>query len=294
MNWRKDLNAVILEDEPLDRHTTLKAGPKADFWIEPKDREALSELIKKARQHKKDYLVIGRGSKLLIVKKRLGLAIHLGSDAFTRVRVEGEDLIAGSGASAAKVIRAALNSGLGGLEFLNGIPATVGGAVRLNAGVGYPERIEIGAFVRGLEVMDQSGRIKVLDKKDLEFGYRYSNLAPYIILSARFSLFKKRKPNIRIKMEKYRDYRLKTQELEYPSAGCIFKNPEGDSSGRLIDACGLKGRRIGNALISRRHANFIINLGQALPADILSLMKLAQRQVRKKFKIKLEPEIQVI
>ena len=294
MNWRKDLNAVILQDEPLDRHTTLKVGPKADFWIEPRDREALKELIKRARQHKKDYLVIGFGSKLLIAKKRLGLAIHLGSDAFTQVRIEGEDLIAGSGASAAKLIRAALNSGLGGLEFLNGIPATVGGAVRLNAGVGYPERIEIGAFVRSLEVMDKSGRIKVLDKKALEFGYRYSSLDPYIILSARFSLFKKRKQNIRVKMEKYWNYRLKTQELGYPSAGCVFKNPEGDSSGRLIDACGLKGRRIGNALISRRHANFIVNLGQALPADVLSLMKLAQRQVNKKFKIKLEPEIQVI
>lgn len=294
MNWLKGLKARIAFNEPLSKHTTLKVGPVADFWVEPQGRQALRAVLKKARLLGKDYLVIGLGSKLLIKKKKLFLAVHLKGGEFSGLKVEGEYIRAGSGVRMPQLLKAAYENGLGGLEFLNGIPATVGGAVRLNAGVGWPERIEIGAFVERVEVMDKAGRIKTLDKKALEFGYRYSNLKPYIILEAVFGLFKKRKKNIRIKMRKYRDYRVKTQELGYPSAGCVFKNHNGTSSGRLIDLCGLKGRRVGDAAVSQKHANFILNMGRSSASDVLALMNIMRKEVKDKFNLELEPEIQIV
>lgn len=294
MNWLKGLKARIAFNEPLSKHTTLKVGPRADFWVEPQGRQALRALLKKARRYKKDYLVVGLGSKLLIKKKKLDLALHLKGGEFSELRVEGDYISAGAGVRMPQLLNAAYENGLGGLEFLNGIPATVGGAIRLNAGVGWPERIEIGAFVESVEVMDKTGKIKTLDKKDLEFGYRYSNLKPYVILKAVFGLFKKRKKNIRIKMRKYRDYRVKTQELRYPSAGCIFKNHNGTSSGRLIDLCGLKGRRVGDAAVSEKHANFILNMGRSSASDVLALMNIMRKEVKDKFNLELEPEIQIV
>lgn len=294
MNWLKGLKARIAFNEPLSKHTTLKVGPLADFWVEPQDREALRALLKKACRYNKDYLVVGLGSKLLIKKKKLDLALHLKGGEFSELRAEGDYIRAGAGVRMPQLLNAAYENGLGGLEFLNGIPATVGGAVRLNAGVGWPERIEIGAFVESVEVMDKTGRIKTLDKKDLEFGYRYSNLKPYVILKAVFGLFKKRKKNIRIKMRKYRDYRVKTQELGQPSAGCVFKNHNGTSSGRLIDLCGLKGLRVGDAAVSQKHANFILNMGRSSASDVLALMKIMRGEVKNKFNLELEPEIQIV
>ena len=293
MNWHSGLEARILFNEPLSKHTTLRVGPEAELWIEPWDKEALGSLLRKAKTIKKDYLVMGAGSKLLITKK-VPLAINLGSANFTRCVVRGDDLIAGAGVLLSKLLKTAYDNGLGGLEFLNGIPASVGGALMLNAGVGWPKRIEIGSFIEQLEIMDKYGRIRIIDKKDMEFGYRRSGLKPCIILRARFGLFRKRKKNIKLKMQRFRDYRIKTQELGYHCAGCAFKNPDGQSSGRLMDLCGLKGRRIGGAVISGKHANFIINRGNATSQDILALMRLAQREVKKKFKVNLESEIQVI
>lgn len=294
MNWLKGLNADIIQNEPLAKHTTLKVGPVVDFWVVPKDVKALKILLKRAKGLKKDYCVIGNGSNLLILKKRLALAIHLGAPAFSGCEVNGQELIAGCGIALPKLLKAALNAGLGGLEFLTGIPASLGGLIMLNAGVGWPERIEIGPFVESLEVMDRAGQVRVLGKERLTFGYRYSNLMPYIILRARLGLFKKRKNNITIKMGKFMDYRKRTQEMGFPSAGCIFKNPPGDSSGRLIELCGLKGRRVGDAFVSKKHANFIVNLGRAAASDIAGLMRLAGDEVYNKFKIRLKPEIRII
>lgn len=294
MSWFSGLNALVLFREPLAKHTTIKAGPRAELWIEPSDNEDLRALIKRCRLLKKEYFILGLGSKVLFRKKKVPLIIHLGSDDFKKCAREGNDIIASAGLPLNRLLAFAYENGLGGLEFLSGIPASVGGALALNAGVGWPERLEIGTFVYEAEVMDRSGRVKILSQQEMKFGYRRSNLRSRLILGARFRLFKKRKKNIRIKMDKFRDYREATQDLGHPSAGCIFKNPDGQASGRLIDLCGLKGIRAGDAQISLKHGNFIVNLGKAEPKDILSLMKLAQRKVREKFGIKLEPEIQII
>ena len=294
MSWFSGLKAKVLVNEALAKHTTLKSGPKAGLWIEPLGKEDLKALIKRCGHLKKEYFILGLGSKVLFKSKKVPLVIHLGSDNFKRCVLEGSDIIASAGVSLNRLLAVAYENGLGGLEFLSGIPASVGGALMLNAGVGWPERLEIGAFVYAVEVMDKSGRIKTLSQQELKFEYRRSNLKSRVILSARFRLFKKRKKNIRIKMEKFRDYRKATQDLGYPSAGCVFKNRNGQASGRLIDLCGLKGKRIGGARISARHANFIINPAKADSKDILSLMKLAQRRVWEKFGVKLEPEIQIV
>ncbi len=294
MSWSEKLKAKILFDEPLSRHTTLRIGPRARIWAEPSDDKDLRKLLIKAKKERLRYLVLGCGSKLLIKKKNIPLAIRLNSAHFKKCVAQGSDLIAGAGLGVRGLVGEAYKNGLGGLEFLSGLPASVGGAVMLNAGISWPKRIEIGAFVYSLRVMDENGKLKTFNKKELEFNYRSSNLGPYIILSARFRLFKKRKSNIKVKMQKFLEYRRQTQELGYPSAGCIFKNPDGQSAGRLIDLCGLKGRTAAGAQISRRHANFIINRGNASAEDILSLMKLAKMEVKKRFGINLEPEIQVI
>lgn len=294
MSWFGGLKAKVLVNEALAKHTTLKSGPKAELWIEPFDKEDLRALIKRCRNFKKKYFILGLGSKVLFKKKKVPLVIHLGSDNFKRCTLEGSDIIASAGVSLNKLLAVAYENGLGGLEFLSGIPASVGGALALNAGVGWPVRLEIGTFVYEVEVMDRLGRVRILSQKELKFEYRGSNLKSRVILGARFRLLKKRKKNIRIKMDKFRDYRKTTQDLRYPSAGCIFKNPDGQASGRLIDLCGLKGSRIGDAQISAKHGNFIINLANADSKDIVSLIKLAQRKVRAKFGIKLEPEIQIV
>lgn len=308
MSWHNGLRAKILFDEPLSRHTTLGVGPKARLWIEPYDVEALREVLRKAQTNKNGYLVIGFGSKLLIKKKKIPLAIHLGSANFKRCIARGTDIIAGAGAALSKLISTAYEHNLGGLEFLSGIPATVAGAVMLNAGVSWPRRIELGSFVFGLKVMDRNGKVMNLGRKDLSFGYRSSNLKDYIILGVKLRLGKRKKTAIKSRMQKFMNYRLRTQGPVSHSAGCIFKNPGAESSGlgylkpnhgpltsgRLIDLCGLKGRRVGDALISDKHANFIVNQGKASSADILALMRLAQEEVRKRFKVTLEPEIEVI
>lgn len=295
MSWLDGLKAKILIDEPLSRHTTLRvAGPRARLWVEPETSADLSMLLRRAKDKKVRYLIIGSGSKLLIKRKVIPLAVHLTSPYFTQCYPEGSRIAAGGGLSLSKLVKTAYDNGLGGLEFLSGIPASVGGAVMLNAGVSWPRRREIGALVDTLEVMDKNGNCRTLERKDLEFDYRHSNLKPYIILGARIRLFKKRKENIRIKMRKFLHYRKATQESGYASAGCIFKNPNGASCGRLIDLCGLKGRRIGDAAISNKHANFIINLGRARYGDVAALMALAQKKVKERFGILLEPELQVV
>lgn len=308
MSWHNGLRAKILFDEPLAKHTTLRVGPKAELWIEPYDVQALRNVLRQAQTNKKGYLLIGFGSKLLIKKKKIPLAIHLGSANFKRCIAKGTDIIAGAGAALSKLIKTAYEHNLGGLEFLSGIPATVAGAVMLNAGVSWPKRIELGSFVSWIRVMDRNGKVRTLGKKDLAFGYRSSNLKDYIILGVKFRLGKRKKGVIRSRMQKFWNYRLKTQGSSSHSAGCIFKNPDAESSGlgygkpnhgpltsgRLIDLCGLKGRRIGDALISDKHANFIVNQGKASSTDILALMRLAQEEVEKRFGIHLEPEIEVI
>jgi len=277
--------------EPMHKHTTFRIGGPCDIWAGPQDLESLSEILKLCRYDSIPVMAVGNGSNLLVKDKGLkACLINLGSDSFKDIKIEDDVVKAGAGLSLTKMLNILCDNGLGGFEFLTGIPATVGGALAMNAG----GSASISDFVEQVTVIDQKGQISDLEKKELVFRYRWSNLEKYIILRAKFKLKKSSHSDVRDKMKKYLAEKVEKQELDKPSAGCVFKNPEGDSAGRLIDASGLKGKNVGDAVISRKHANFIINKGNARCEDVLRLMDIIRDKVKKDHGVELEPEIKVL
>lgn len=300
MNWRKCLKGKIRLKEPLSKHTTFKIGGRARFFIEPKDIADLKLFLSLVKTHKIPLYLIGKGSNILVSDKGIkGIVLKLSAPAFQKISCRGKYLEAGSGTSLVKILLFARDHNLSGAEFLSGIPGTLGGALVMNAGITEKAKIKklkvktIGDLVEDVTVMDYAGNIKALHKKDIKFGYRMSSLSKYIILSARLKLKEENKVGIREKIKKYISYRKGTQDLAWPSAGCVFRNPQGYPAGRLIDLCGLKGRRIGGAGVSLRHANFILNLKNAKASDVFKLMDLIRRKVKDRFNIILKPEIKI-
>jgi len=291
MTWWKKLKGKVRLKEPLRNKTTFKIGGPAKFFIEPRDSTDLKLLITCAKRYKIPILVIGSGSNILISDKGVrAIVLQLNSPFFKRILYNGNFLKAGCGLSLNELIQAAREHSLSGVEFSAGIPGTVGGALSMNAGAWGKN---IGDLVESAEVMDYNGKIKILNKKDIKFGYRKSSLRKFMILSVCIKLTKKNRKEIKGNINKYLAYRRNTQDVSLPNAGCIFKNPPGKFAGRLIDLCGLKGGRRGNAFVSWRHANFILNQGNAHASDVLKLMNLIKNRVKQKFNIKLEPEIKI-
>jgi len=292
MNWQKGLiRGKIKFKEPLRDKTTFKIGGSAKFFIEPKDIEDLKLLINLLKRDKIPHLVMGAGSNLLISDKGVKAAvIRLNAPYFRKITKRSNCLNVGSGLALNQLLRIAKENSLSGVEFSAGIPGTVGGAVMMNAGAGDRS---FGDLVKEVKVMDYDGRIKVLRKKDIKFTYRKSSLAGYIILSAALELTKGNKEKINKEIKKFLEYRRNSQDKTLPNAGCIFKNPKGESTGRLIDLCGLKGKTIGDACISRIHANFILNKGNAKAEEVLKLMDLIRKKVKSRFNINLQPEIKI-
>ena len=327
MNYLSGLSGKIKFGEPLKPRSTFKIGGRARIWFEPHSVNDLCSAVKGARQEKIPVLVIGAGSNILPVKKRINaMVINLNSREFKRIEFAKSRVDCGAGVKLSFLINKAALLGLGGLEFLSGIPATVGGALCMNAGMnagityqasGIRQEIRgkngrkakgeklkpntmqritrgIGDLVKSVTVMDYRGDVKILKREDLNFGYRRSNLSKYIVLSARFKLIKKSKKQIKEGVRGYLAYRRRTQDLRFASLGCIFKNPKSNiSAGRLIDLCGLKGRAAGGACISAKHANFILNKGNAEARDVLRLISLIKKRVKDKFNIVLTPEIKI-
>jgi UDP-N-acetylmuramate dehydrogenase len=239
--------------------------------------------------------ILGRGSNIVASDAGLKAAvIRLDAAAFKKISSDGVSVHAGAGGSLAALVRYCAVRGLSGLEFLVGIPGTIGGALVMNAGITANGRsFSIGDFVESVTVMDYNSTVTVLGRKSLKFGYRSSNLISKCVLAVRFRLQKKDKASIRQAMAAYAARRRKTQDRQYPNAGCIFKNPRAASAGQLIDGCGLKGRRRGGSQVSRTHANFIINVQHAKACDVLRLMRVVQKEVKSKYRILLEPEIKI-
>jgi len=291
MNWWKNLKGKVRLKESLKAHTTFRIGGPAKYFVEPKGIDDLRLLLNLVKRYKISTLVIGAGSNILINDKGIdGVVLRLNSPSFKKFSLKNNHLEVGAGCLLSKVVLLTKEYSLSGIEFLTGIPGTVGGALVMNAGVSDKN---ISDVVENVKVMDYNGNIKTLNKKDIKFGYRTSNLSKYIILSVCIKLIKKNKEEIQNRIKRYSDYRRATQDLSWPSAGCIFKNPTQDAAGRLIDLCGLKGKRRGDACISQRHANFILNQGKARAEDILKLMDLVRIEVKKKFNITLEAEIKI-
>ena len=291
MNWWRNLRGKVKFQEPLRNRATFKIGGPAKFFIEPKDIVDLKLLIVLAKRYKIPIFVIGRGSNILISDKGLkGIVVYLNSPFFKRISIKPNSLEVSSGLALRQLVEVAKERGLSGMEFLAGIPGTVGGALIMNAGSGAKF---IGDLVREVKVMDYNGNIRILSKKNIKFGYRKSSLKKFIILSACLKVTKKNKAEINNNLKRYLGYRRNTQDISLPNAGCIFKNPSKEPAGKLIDLCGLKGRKIGDACISQIHANFILNKGNARSSDVLKLMDLVKKKVKNKFNITLEPEIKI-
>ena len=277
---------------PLERYTTFKIGGPAEYFIEPEDTGDLKAALTLAGLNNLAVSIIGSGSNLLVSDKGIdGVVIKLSSAYFKKISFSDTHIIAGAGCSLARVIADSQKRSLSSLEFLAGIPGTVGGSLAGNAGSAGKN---IGDFVEDITVMDYNGVIRKFKKDDLEFGYRYSSVIDYIVLEARFRCVRKESEKIRQDLKRYLDARKKNQDLSFPSAGCVFKNPASNNpAGRLIDLCGLKGQRIGDACVSGKHANFIVNMGRAKSEDVTALMGLIRQKVEDKFNVSLEPEIKL-
>jgi UDP-N-acetylmuramate dehydrogenase len=221
-----------------------------------------------------------------------GVLICLNSAAFTRIEVEGDCISAAAGVPINRLINQAQDRGLGGLEFLAGIPATCGGALMMNAG---NRKQGIGNLVKSVTVMDEFGTIRRLNKRQLRFSYRRLNLDRYIILEAVLKLAKRDRRAIKKDITVNLTRKRRIQDLSAKSAGCVFRNPDHRlTAGEMIEACGLKRRRKGAAEISGKHANFIINRNNARARDILYLINLARQEVKARFTVSLQPEVKII
>lgn len=301
MNWWPDLKRQVKFCEPFSRHTTLRVGGIADIWFRPHNLRSLKKILTSCRKKGIPFLVVGNGSNILVTDNGVrAVIIHLNSPYFKKISINNDGFTVGCAVSLKKMVNIAQGEGWGGCEFLTGIPGTMGGALITNAGVRdlfcrkKRKYCSVGDIVEEVEVIDREGKLRIVKRKNIKFGYRHSSLEEFIILKAKIKLKRKEKEEIKSAIDRFMKYKITTQELVKPSAGSIFKNPPGESAGGLIESCGLKGQRIGGAQVSAKHANFIINLGQAQSRDILALIKLVQDRVKTKYNIKLKPEIRIV
>ena len=301
----KDLSSFwkgeILWDEPMSQYSTFKVGGPAEAIISVTSIEDLKRLIHWLKKNDISWRIVGRGSNILVPDDGLaGVTIVLDGQFVDIEKVETQPgqkedstlIRSGGGCLLSKLVHYCTANSLSGLEFAIGIPGSLGGAVVMNAGAwGY----EIGNWIDSATLMNNHGDVFTEPGKNLEFTYRgWGMERNTILLYATLTLIIGNKEEIKAACRRYQGLRKKNQPLTEPSAGSFFKNPPELSAGRLIDDAGLKGRSIGGAKISEKHANFIVNTGNASSTDILNLMRLVQNKVYKKFGIKLEPEVHIL
>ena len=283
----------VLTDEPMKQHTTFKIGGPADYFLVPETGEEVGEIIKICRKTDTPYFILGNGSNLLVGDGGYRGAVIQVYRNMSAVTVEGTTITAQAGALLSAVAAAAKNASLTGFEFAGGIPGTVGGAAVMNAGAYGGEMKDVLVEVT---VMDAEGKIFTISAEKLELGYRTSVIkkAGYIVLEAKIRLKEGDQEAIRERMKELTIQRTTKQPLEYPSAGSTFKRPEGYFAGKLIDDAGLRGYRVGGAMVSEKHCGFVINYDNATATDVINLMKDVQAKVKEKFDVQLEPEVRII
>lgn len=282
-------------DCPMNQFTTFRVGGNVDILYFARELRDLQQIVSYLCETNIPYLVVGKGSNLLVKDNGFrGVVIVLQGElaAIEHSGEKNEMVLAGGGLSIVELLTQCSRKGLGGLEFLSGIPGTVGGAVAMNAGAFGND---IGSMVQEIHAVNQQGDLVTVRRSQLNFSYRESSISEgTVIVKARFQL-KHESPEIVAKrVADYLTRRKASQPLEYPSAGSVFKNPPNDYAGRLVEQVGLKGRRLGGAMISPKHANYIVNTGGAKAKDILTLMELAKEKVKKETGIELEPELRIV
>ena len=283
----------VKSDEPLARYTSMKIGGPADYFIEAQDDAALCQVLPLLGRHGAALCLLGNGSNVLISDRGVRGAVIRLAGIFKRVEWRedetGVSVEVGAAYPVTQLVREAARRGYAGLEFAEGIPGTVGGALVMNAGA-YGSEFE--KIVDGVEGIDSDGRAIRYSRKDMTFTYRDSHWpAGAVVTHVRMRLRKEEAAQVSSKVRALVAKRKSSQPSGYPNSGSMFRNPPGDFAGRLIEAAGLKGKRIGQAQISERHANFIVNLGGARAEDVHRLMDLARAEVKKQFAVDLAAEV---
>ncbi|WP_339062319.1 UDP-N-acetylmuramate dehydrogenase [Tepidibacillus marianensis] len=298
MNWIDRLREAnigeLYGNEPLSKHTSWKIGGAADGFIIPINREKLIQTIQILTEEQVPWKVLGKGSNLLVLDQGFrGAILHLGSKEFEQIEFDGNHVSVGANASIIRLANVAAKQGLSGIEFAGGIPGTVGGAVYMNAGA---HGSDISKVLIESDILLENGTIERWKKLDFEFAYRKSRLQikKGIIVNARFQLQPGDRKEMIEQMIRFKERRTKTQPYHLPCAGSVFRNPEGDYAGRLIEELGLKGYQIGGAQISTMHANFIVNVGQATAKNVLTLIRMVQKKVYETYGITLKTEVEVV
>ncbi len=287
-------NYEIYIDESMKKHTSFKTGGNADILVKPKSVEEIINLINYFKQNDIEYIVIGNGTNLLVKDSGIRKAVIKIGKSFGSYKVEGEYITASSGMPVIALSKFATENSLSGLEFASGIPGTLGGALKMNAGCFKGQMSDL---VYSTKYINEKGEICEIINEEHKFGYRTSIFHEnnkLIILESTLKLTKGNIDEIKEKVEYNNNYRREKQPINYPSAGSTFKRPEGHFPGKLIEDCGLKGYTIGGAQVSELHANFIINIGDATSKDILDLAKYVQDKVFEEFNVKLELEIEIV
>ncbi len=292
-NLSKVLKGRVKASEPMSKHTSWRIGGPADYYAEPADSGDLCRALAWARENRLPVTVIGNGTNLLVSDSGVrGLVLKPGP-GLSGIEIKGAVINAGAGTPLPRMAQTALQAGLSGFEFLAGIPGTVGGALLMNAGA---NGCSVGERVLRVETVDYEGHAKTFAKSELEFGYRKSCLSQrdLIITGAAFAGLLRPGEEIKKKMDDYLNRRRSTQPLEQPNAGSVFKNPPGDSAGRLIESAGCKEMRVGAIQVSPRHANFFVNLGGGTAADVLALVRAVRTAVEEQCGVKLLLEVQML
>ena len=287
----------ILKDEPMSAHTTFRIGGPADYFVVPEDAASLGRGVALCRAEGVDYFITGNGSNLLVGDGGYrGVVFHI-CHTMNDVAYEekGTELLveAGAGVMLSSLARQVSSKGYTGFEYATGIPGTLGGGVTMNAGA-YGG--EISDNLLWAELMDETGAVLRLERDRLKLSYRHSVMMeqPLVVLRAGFSFTKGDAMAITEKVAELSRSRKEKQPLEYPSAGSTFKRPEGYFAGKLIQDCGLKGFRVGDAMVSEKHSGFVINVGHATAADVMTLIRHVQQEVDRQFCVRIEPEVRMI
>lgn len=283
-------DSAVLFDEPMDKHTTFRIGGKAEAFVRAESIEELSDLRAFCSREEIPFLFIGKGSNILVSDKGISGVVATFGEKMCEIRVKDDMIIAEAGATLSAVAGFALQRGLTGMEFAAGIPGSVGGAIRMNAGAYGGDMSQVVGWVR---VLEPDGNIKTILGAHMEFGYRTSILKelPYIVLACGIQLMPGDETQIRQTMLELAAKRREKQPLEYPSAGSTFKRPEGFFAGKLIEDAGLRGKKIGGAMVSEKHCGFIINEGNATAKDVTELIEFVRKTVYERFGVLLEPEV---
>jgi UDP-N-acetylmuramate dehydrogenase len=289
---RQVFRGKLLVDEPMSLHTSFRIGGNADFYMYPKDLEDLSSVLDFCQRDGIFRFIIGNGTNILVGDEGIrGVVIDL-SETFHQINSRGTMVTAGGGVSLKKLLEYCTQRGLSGFERITGIPGQIGGCLCLNAGAFGRE---ISDCLHSVRLLDCFGTLEKREKKEIHWGYRFSDIPEHaVIVEAQFIFTEGNPKQMEREQDSYLRERKTKQPLSLPSAGSVFKRPPGDYAGRLIEEAGCKGLRIGDAMVSRKHANFIVNCHLASARDVIRLIEEVQQRVFNQFKVELNPEIYLI